>query len=184
MTILLPSVRIPALRLATPQEAQPWVEDPTPALLRHFRVVLETRMSGLPFLNPDMAVAVVECQRVAGDWLAGVVTPWSLQLVLLPGGGSHWYDTAVGGRRVVALPAGELVFIGDEGEASLPAFQYCPLITPVQHITDNEVATAIMRDAYAAVLTAPQPETPLPEPAPPVAVASTSRRAFLRGAFR
>lgn len=184
MTTLLPSVRIPALRLATPRSARPLQRDPTAELLGYFRSVLETRMNGLPFLNPAIDVAVVDCQRVAGDWLAGIVTPWSLQLVLLPGGGTLWRDTPVGGRQVVALPAGEMVFIGDEGEASLPAFQYCPLITPVQHIAGNEVATAIMRDAYAAVLTVPQPETPLPAPTPPAAVASASRRAFLRGAFR
>lgn len=183
MTTLLPSVRIPALRLAIPQIAQPWADDPQPALLRHFRNVLETRMSGLPFLNPDINVAVVECQRVAGDWLAGVVTPWSLQLVLLPGGGSLWHDTPVGGRQVVALPAGELVFIGDEGEARLPAFQYCPIITPIQHIADHEVAISTMQDIWAAMLTAPpvEPATPVATPPAPM---STSRRAFLRGAFR
>ncbi|MBI1905299.1 MAG: [NiFe]-hydrogenase assembly chaperone HybE [Rhodocyclales bacterium] len=183
MTTLLPSVRIPALRLAIPQIAQPWVGDPRSALMRHFREVLETRMSGLPFLNPAINVAVVECQSVAGDWLAGVVTPWSLQLVLLPGGGSLWHDTPVGGRQVVALPAGELVFIGDEGEAALPAFQYCPLITPVQHIADSATAMAIMRDAWVAMLTPPptEPATPVAAPSAPI---SNSRRAFLRGAFR
>lgn len=184
MTTLLPSVRVPALRLATPRSAEPLKHDPATELQGYFRSVLETRMNGLPFLNPAVQVEVVDCRRVSGDWLAGVVTPWSLQLVLLPGGGTLWRDTPVGGRQVVALPAGEMVFIGDEGEAALPAFQYCPLITPIQHLDGHAAAVAIMRDAFAEVLTAPLPETAATPAAPPAAPVSTSRRAFLRGAFR
>lgn len=188
MTTLLPSVRIPAIRPAAPLAAEPWNEDPGDALLRHFDRVHRERMVGLPFLNPRLSVVVAACVRHAGDWLAGVVTPWSLQLVLLPGGGNLWRDTASGARQVLQFPVGELVFIGDEGECDLPAFLYCPLIAPVEHITEPEAAVAILRDALDAVLTPSGPvieETggglvsePVAEPV------SSSRRAFLRGRFR
>ncbi|HJV25074.1 MAG TPA: [NiFe]-hydrogenase assembly chaperone HybE [Aromatoleum sp.] len=192
MSELLSVVRVPALRPAEAKAALPWHDDPSAALLRHFQHVSETRMAGLPFLNPNVEVRVVGCTRHAGDWLAAAVTPWSIQLVLLPGGGALWQDTAAGVRRTLSLPVGELVFIGeesDEAHAPLPAFLYCPLISPLDHLADTDAACAIARDALAAVLV---PAAHTPQPAPPAAFAevpkpaadvprSTSRRAFLRG---
>ncbi len=178
MSTVLPLVRVPALRPIVGEAAAPWPEDPSDALERHFARVARERMAGLDFLNPRVEVSVAECRRVAGDWLAALVTPWSIQLVLLPGGGSLWEDSAPGLRRRVRLPAGELVFIGDAGEAALPAYQYCPLVAPLDAALDTAAACAIASDALAAALTAAVPTTaPSPAEGPP----SPSRRAFLRG---
>ena len=178
MTAMLSVVRVPALRPQVGAPAAPWADDPADALQRHFATVAHERMAGLAFLNPAIEVRVAHCQRVAGDWLAALVTPWCIQLVLLPGGGSLWEDSAPGLRRRVVLPAGELVFLGDAGEANLPAYQYCPLIAPIDRMPDTATACAIACDALAAALVAPATaavinEAEMAEPAP------TSRRAFL-----
>lgn len=183
MSELLASVRVPAFRPQVEGAAAPWAEDPSAALLGHFETVARERMAGLDFLNPAVEVRVAGCERVEGDWLAALVTPWSIQLVLLPGGGALWQDSAPGLRRRVALPAGELVFLGEAGEAALPAFQYCPLVAPLDEVADTEAAIAIARDALDAVLTAPEPAA-APDPLPaqhPANPPSLSRRAFLRG---
>jgi [NiFe] hydrogenase assembly HybE family chaperone len=181
LTAVLSMVRVPAFRPQVGAAAAPWSADPSAALLRHFAEVARERMAGLDFLNPAVEVCVAECRCIAGDWLAALVTPWSIQLVLLPGGGTLWEDSAPGLRRRVALPAGELVFIGDAGEAGLPAYQYCPLIAPVVGIADTVAACAIARDALAAVLTAPlSPASVTTDESPPTAVTSRSRRTFLR----
>lgn len=181
MSEVLPFVRIPAIRPREAEVAAVWGDDPSATLERHFRRVHETRMAGLPFLNDALAVAVAACARVDGDWLAALVTPWSIQLVLLPGGGTLWRDTAAGVRHTLGLPVGDLVFIGEAAEHAselVPAMLYCPLITPPDGIADTVQACAIAREALATVL------KPLPASvgtadagAPP----SSSRRAFLRG---
>lgn len=192
MSEVLPFVRIPAIRSREAEVAAVWDEDPSATLERHFRRVHETRMAGLPFLNDALDVAVAACARVDGDWLAALVTPWSIQLVLLPGGGSLWRDTAAGVRHTLTLPVGDLVFIGEAAEHAsdlIPVFLYCPLISPPEGVADTEAACAIARDALATVL------KPLPANDPPAAGAhrtevavpspqtppSPSRRAFLRG---
>ena len=181
MTAVLSVVRVPAFRPKVGAVAAPWSADPSAALLRYFAEVARDRMAGLDFLNAAIEVRVAECRSVAGDWLAALVTPWSIQLVLLPGGGALWEDSAPGLRRRVALPAGELVFIGDAGEAGLPAYQYCPLIAPVVSIADTVAACNIARDALAAVLTAPAPAPCTEAPAAsPEVLPSPARRAFLR----
>lgn len=189
MSEVLPFVRVPAVRPAAAQVAAVWHEDPSTTLERHFRRVHETRMLGLPFLNEALDVAVAACERVGGDWLAAVVTPWSIQLVLLPGGGSLWSDTAAGMRHALTLPVGSLVFIGEAAEHAsdlVPAFLYCPLITPPDGIAEMAEACAIAREALATVLrplpeTAPQPEAEASAPTTAQTVPSLSRRAFLRG---
>lgn len=191
MSEVLPFVRIPAIRPREAEVAAVWDEDPSATLERHFRRVHETRMAGLPFLNDALDVAVAACARVEGDWLAALVTPWTIQLVLLPGGGTLWRDTAAGVRHTLSLPVGDLVFIGEAGEHAtdlVPAFLYCPLITPPEGIADTDAACAIAREALATVLKplpasvpdttgAPRSEAIDPKQTPP----SPSRRAFLRG---
>lgn len=210
MSELLSAVRIPAVRPPAAQAAAPWREDPSAALTRHFMWLRDTRMAGLPFLNDAVGVCVADCRRIEGDWLAALVTPWSIQLVLLPGGGTLWQDSAAGVRRAIALPVGELVFIGelddhgdergaavvDGGNAAaggVPAFLYCPLVSPLDHVADTAAACAIARDALAAALTAVAPATSDPPvagqqaaaggiaPTSPTSPTSPGRRAFLRG---
>ncbi|WP_407279252.1 [NiFe]-hydrogenase assembly chaperone HybE [Aromatoleum evansii] len=192
MSEVIPFVRVPAVRPPEAAVAAVWHDDPSTTLQRHFRRVHETRMAGLPFLNEALDVAVAACERVAGDWLAALVTPWSIQLVLLPGGGTLWRDTAAGARHTLSLPVGDLVFIGEAAEHAtdlVPAFLYCPLITPPEGIANTDAACAIAREALATVL------KPLPASAPdttgaarsedadpnPRTPPSPSRRAFLRG---
>lgn len=192
MSEVLPFVRVPAIRPRQAEVAAVWGEDPSPTLERHFRRVHETRMLGLPFLNAALDVAIAGCERVEGDWLAALVTPWSIQLVLLPGGGSLWRDTAAGARHTLSLPVGDLVFIGEAAEHGtdlVPAFLYCPLITPPEAIEDTDEACAIAREALATVLKplpANVPESAEESPAGdadpnPRMPPSPSRRAFLRG---
>lgn len=183
MSEMLPFVRVPAVRVQVGEAAKPWQENPAGALQRHFEMVARERMGGLDFLNPAVDVAVAGIERVAGDWLAALVTPWCIQFVLLPGGGSLWEDSAAGLRRRVTLPAGELVFLGEAGEAVLPAFQYCPLVAPLGDIADTEAAVAVARDALAAVLTSPGPSPVVESTSAEYSEnrPSLSRRAFLRG---
>lgn len=114
-------------------------------------------MHDMPFVNPALSVEAVGFQRWEGDWLGVVVTPWFINLFLLPGGGSLWRDLPTGEFGAVALPVGELEFIGDNPGAAAPleAYQYCPLISPVQHVEHQDAARAIARDALATVLLPP-----------------------------
>ncbi len=178
MNAILPVVRIPVIRPPTPRPAVPWEESPAQRLQRHFECLHRDRMSDLPFLNARIGVEVVGCLRSRGDWLAALVTPWSIQLVLLPGGGELWDDLALGMRRTVPLPAGDVVFIGDEDEGGLGAFQYCPLIAPVTRIDDHATACRVAHDALSTAIVMP----PATAGALPVATddpPSRSRRAFL-----
>lgn len=148
-------LRRPARTPAPARRAEAWVNSPAPAVERWFEHLLAERMRGLPFLNPALSVQALDFRRVDGDWLGGVSTPWSVQLMLLPGGGSLWVDTSPGERSMVALPVGRLAFIADEGDPALPAFQYLPLVNATAALAGDDAARAFVRDALATALRPP-----------------------------
>lgn len=148
-------LRRPARTPAPARRAEAWVNSPAPAVERWFEHLLAERMRGLPFLNPALSVQALDFRRVDGDWLGGVTTPWSVQLMLLPGGGSLWVDTSPGERSMVALPVGRLAFIADEGDPALPAFQYLPLVNATAALAGDDAARAFVRDALATALRPP-----------------------------
>jgi [NiFe] hydrogenase assembly HybE family chaperone len=84
--------------------------NPAARLEAVFTRIWKTRMQGLPFLNPNLRVEAVGFRPWSGEWLGALVTPWSVNLVLMPGDGP-WTALPVGGERIVALPAGRFRFI-------------------------------------------------------------------------
>ena len=175
-----PALAPPPIRPAVPLDA-----DPTAFLENHYQHVWETRMQGLPFVNPALAVKAVGFQRHEGDWLGVMITPWFLNLFLLSGGGQLWGDIPAGERRYLNLPCGTLQFIADD-DPDLGPYQYCPLIAPVSSITDMATALQAARDAMAAVFVPPAPPatqvtaSPAAQLPPAAADGAPSRRAFFR----
>lgn len=169
-------MRIPAWTPPPPVVATPWTASPQDAVQAHFDTVWRTAMQGLPFVNDALQVRALRFARIDGDWLGGLVTPWCVQLMLLPGGGTLWANVSAGTRSAVALPVGMLPFIADSSDGTLQAFQYFPLVNSVSGLPDMASAEAVIHSALATALTPPAPP---PEPAAPQI--DTGRRRFLRG---
>ena len=184
-------VRKPLFEAAKPAEAaRVHAEDPSATLEAHYRRVWDTSMHDMPFVNPALSVAAIGFRRHEGDWVGAVLTPWFLNLFVLPGGGTLWTDLASGDRVRIAFPVGELEFIADYDPGStLPACQYCPLFAPVSQFVTQEAAVAAAEAALTALFAAPvvdAAEAAVPEK-PPVSQSANSgsddvpaRRAFFR----
>lgn len=172
-------IRQPALSPPPINPAWPREDDPSAFLEAHFRHVWQTRMHDLPFVNGALAVESVGFQRLDGDWLGVVITPWFINLLLVSGGGQLWGDIPAGERRYLSLPCGTMQFIADD-DPDIGPYQYCPLIAPVDQLKDMATARLVAADAIRTVFATPPaaPETPAaPEPAEKVPV---SRRGFFR----
>ena len=160
--------------------------DPSARLEAAFRRIWKTRMADLPFLNPALRVESVGFRPWQGQWLGALVTPWSLNLVLMPGEG-EWEALPMGGERFAVLPAGRFRFIaGSDGE--LGEYHACSLFSPALEFVDHESARATAEAALAALFDAAnapgangyQPSEMEEQPAKP---ADVSKRDFLRGRF-
>lgn len=160
--------------------------DPSARLEAVFTRIWKTRMEGLPFLNPKLRVEAVGFRPWGGEWLGALVTPWSVNLVLLPGDGP-WKPLAVGEERIVALPAGRFRFIAGHDE-ELGEHHACSLFSPAQEFGEHETARAVAEASLAALFDASHDRIADAEAvkqsvqaAPPARV---SKRDFLKGRVR
>ena len=136
-------------------------------------------------VNPRLKCSSVGFCRYRGDWLGIVITPWLMDLVLLPGGGELWGDIPPGQRRYVDLPQGTVAFSTAECP-ELGSYQHSPLLASVATLPDMATAISLANEVMAGIWIAGRaPETPLPtEPEPGEALPDTpdvpSRRGFFR----
>ena len=173
----------------------PLLPDPSPRLNAAYRAIAR-RMDGLNFVNPAIDVEAVAFAPWESHWLGAMVTPWCINLMLLPRDTSGWTSLPQGRKLRYAFPAGEYEFISSRDDA-VGEYQMCSLISPVLELPDHATARQVAELARAALLdpaNAPVPETPRaaedaelrPGPIAQIkeqAAAPMSKRDFLRGRF-
>jgi len=175
------------------EAAPPLLPDPSPRLTAAFREVAE-RMRGLAFVNPALEVEAVGFAPWQGHWLGVMVTPWFMNLVLLPHDRRRWQPLPVGGKRKLHFPAGVYEFIG-AADAQVGEHQTCSLFSPVLEFEDQAAARLVAQLARQALLdgaNAEVPEYPKADLSPAAGAAAApagepgpkravSKRDFLRG---
>lgn len=142
------------------------------ALAVHFREIGDARMRELPFYNPKLSVQACGFSRFGDSELIGaLVTPWFMNLMLLPLEPVAAHPHCFGQWRVIALPGGARRFMYG-GDAGIGGYWAHSLHSPMQKFVSQAHACSEARAQLAQVLAA--------EPAAPH-VESTGRRAFLGG---
>ena len=163
--------------------------DPAAALEARYREVADTRMRGLPFVNPALVVEAVGFAPWEGRWLGVMVTPWFMNLVLAPLDPAVWRSIGQGEKLRYRFPAGDYEFIG-ANEPGVGEFQICSLFSPVLEFEDPATARFVAMRAREALLDAANREVHVVEErSGPIAQvedaleAPMSRRDVLRGRF-
>lgn len=131
--------------------------DPSPRLMDAFRAVA-TRMEGLAFVNPALAVEAVSFAPWQGQWLGVLLTPWFMNLIFAPRDLSSWQPLPHGTRRTYLFPAGEYDFIGAH-DATAGEYQMCSLFSPVLQFDDQETARLVAQLAREALFDVENAET-------------------------
>ena len=158
------SIHKAAFQAEQPPPAEAITTDPTARLEAMYRRIWANSMRDLPFVNPALSVEAVGFRRwqsvgalrlatasspvdqselidrpllsASGDWLGTVITPWFVNLFLVPGGGNLWSDRRPGERCHVQFPIGPLEFIAyHDASAEIPSYQHCALFAPPGHLT-------------------------------------------------
>jgi [NiFe] hydrogenase assembly HybE family chaperone len=127
-------------------------DDPSARLEAAFRRIEAERMADVPMLNRALAVEAVGFERRDGRWLGVLVTPWFMNLVLLPAEG-EWKSVAEGERSFRRFAGRDYAFLGG-CEPEVGEFKSCSLFSPMGEMPNQDSARAIAR----AVLLALEPE--------------------------
>jgi [NiFe] hydrogenase assembly HybE family chaperone len=86
------------------------MDDRIQNLVAAHRRISEERMRGLPIFNERLDVEAVGFRSADGRPLGVLISPWFLNLVLLPGPDDDWSDVRVGSPCVWEFPAGQYEF--------------------------------------------------------------------------
>lgn len=119
-------------------------------LVARYQAIYKERMRGLPIVNPRLGVEAVGFEQWEGQDLGVLITPWFMNLVLLPDS-----ETLAGlpqGERIrCEFPSGpcELTVYQDE---ELGIYLAAVLFRTVADFPDQDVARAVAEEALANVL--------------------------------
>lgn len=145
------------------------------ALESAFRSIARERMDGLDVHNTRLSVEALEPELWAGRWLTVLITPWCLNLVLLPTLTGEWTSGRGHERLFYKFPAGDFAFLCG-AEAGVGEYQSCALLSTMGDFVDQDSARATARAAREALLRAPAAMQAAPPDKAPL-----SRRGFLSG---
>jgi [NiFe] hydrogenase assembly HybE family chaperone len=146
-----------------------------------FRRIEEERMRDVPICNPNLEVAAIGFKQGENENLGILLTPWCMNLMLLPGS-EDWSQLKLGDKQRHTLPSGKYEFVVAE-EVDLGRYQSCSLFSPMFQFGDQKTALATAEAALVAVLdgTDSQPHTKSSTQNAAIASSGLSRRDFLRG---
>jgi [NiFe] hydrogenase assembly HybE family chaperone len=153
-------------------------QDIAAKLEQAFRRIQAERMEGVPILNKRLGVEAVGVRAWNGAWLVGMVTPWFINLMLLPEDAAlaeAWAGLKLGLNVTHGFPSGGLEFLVGE-EASIGRYMMCSLFSPVLEFADHEAAHLAAEAALEALFAESEPE---PEAAS--SSATLSRRGLFGG---
>ncbi len=151
-------------------------------LVAHYRRIGCERMRDLPIYNARLQVEAVGFRDVAGDALGVLVTPWFMNLVLLPGS-DEWLDRATGDLVEWPLPAGpqELHVCHDD---QLGTYLSAVLFRSVAQFPDQATARGIAQEVLHRLFQSPDQGTQRPSPPRLDNDGPISRRDLLSGLGR
>ena len=140
------------MTVTTPEELRVFPHDPSPLLEQIFTDIQHQRMGGIPLINPRLTVRAIGFTRREGRWIGALLTPWFLNLIMLPAEAQGWEPLAEGQRRRLPLPSGDYQFVGGF-EERLGPYLFCSLLSPVHQLATQQDGERIAGEVVDLLLT-------------------------------
>lgn len=129
-----------------------------------YRNILHQKMEGVALLNQRLAVAAIGFRPLISDsadtadvatvavaeQIGVLLTPWFMNLMLLPGEGESWPEELQGDKTVRHLPSGSYEFIYG-WDAVLGGYGMCALFSPMFEFDSQEGAVATAEEVLLAL---------------------------------
>jgi len=138
----------------------PWLDQTQIQLTleKCFNQILTSRMHGVPVINPALKVQALDFKQVNQEWLGILITPWFMNLLLLPNIDSEWPALSPGETIKRHFPYGDFEFT-TAYEAQLGVYASCSLFSPMFEFAEQADALSAAQAALQALLTNPTPRT-------------------------
>ncbi|MBB6306737.1 [NiFe]-hydrogenase assembly chaperone HybE [Xanthobacter tagetidis] len=146
---------LPQEAAPTPAAAAPQVDPRLAALVAAapgrfeaaFREIHAGKMKGVPFVNETLSVKALGFRIHDGRGLGVLVTPWFMNLILLPGPDEDWSGAKTGEKSLMDFASGTYEFLAADRPETGP-YRACSLFSPMFDFTSMlqavETAAAVI----------------------------------------
>ncbi len=123
-----------------------------------FEKIYRQRMIDVPVINPKLEVAAIGFSPWRDSYLGILVTPWFMNLMLLPTRPEQWDDLPELSEQSQAFPSGQYRFITGF-EPAIGKYQMCSLFSPMFEFSDQAAALETAEVALRELLNEAHVET-------------------------
>ncbi|WP_102223852.1 [NiFe]-hydrogenase assembly chaperone HybE [Acidimangrovimonas sediminis] len=129
------------------------IEERVDLLVADFREIWNARMRDVPLVNKALRVEAVGFVAHEGRPLGVLISPWFMNLVMLPAEGEDWSGLVPGTHEEIAFPSGRYEFIHNRRDMG-GGYKACSLFSPMGDFQTQlqavDVARAIMVELFRA----------------------------------
>jgi|WetSurMetagenome_2_1015567.scaffolds.fasta_scaffold06669_6 [NiFe] hydrogenase assembly HybE family chaperone len=150
-------------------------------LVKRFTQIGEENIKDLPIYNTDLSVEAIGFEILEGiDFIGILITPWFINLMLLPCEFKTWRPTQIGHEKIERkLPSNTYTFtLG--GDEIIGEYYSISLVSPVHCFGNQEQARAAALEHLQKYLMPPSNKE---EESPKANEPDLNRRKLLRGLF-
>lgn len=116
-----------------------------------FKHIHQQRMQDIPVINDKLEVTGVGFQQWQNSFLGILVTPWFMNIILLPSDSENWDDITILSQQTHIFPSGRYQFLMNF-EPDIGRYQTCSLFSPMFEFADNDAAVETAEHAIKAIM--------------------------------
>lgn len=125
--------------------------DVVEGLVVRFAQIGRDRIEGMPIYNEHLQVEAIDFQPCPDGLLGVLITPWFINIILLPENDMRWQSSEVGTKHVCKLDSGIFEFVlGEDEEVGYYLFR--TVISPTHCLKSQTTAQATARKALQDLL--------------------------------
>jgi [NiFe] hydrogenase assembly HybE family chaperone len=120
-------------------------------LVKRFTQIGDEHIRNLPIYHRPLQVEAADFQPWAPGWIGVLITPWFMNVMLLPRDKNQWQSLALGQKHVQKLPAGEQEFVVG-GDVELGSYLFRSLASPMLGFSSQNDARQVAHDALRRLM--------------------------------
>jgi [NiFe] hydrogenase assembly HybE family chaperone len=122
----------------------------TALLVADFKEIFHSKMRDVPIVNHALHVEAVGFRQHEGRLLGILLSPWFMNLVMMPAEGEDWSDLMPGAKEVIGFPSGDYEFIHNIRELS-GGYKACSLFSPMEDFASQMNAVSVAKEIMVAL---------------------------------
>lgn len=151
-------------------------------LVARFAQIGRERVEGMPIYNEHLQVEAIDFQPCPDGLLGVLITPWFINVILLPENDLRWQSSELGTKHVCKLDSGIFEFVLGEDE-EVGHYLFRTVLSPTHCLKSQTAAQATARKALYDLLASEEPSQAVhsePVELSPAMQENMGRRDFIR----